>query len=540
MKNRSLFLSLAAMTPLLSNCQQSVEQKEISQFDSKEFPNVIFIYADDMGKGMLSYYKQKHITTPNIDKIFREGVSFSRSYGCHLSAPARASLLTGYHDCRTNDKWNITRGGLLRFADTSKVAAVEERLDKTNVYLPEGDLYLPQVFKKAGYLTAQIGKLEYGFTATRTQMRAHGWDYYYGYLDHVRCHGYYPPFLFDNDSIALISGNTFTNCAKNDEKDFAGHYEERWDRNGKAQYSQDIFMNKILSYIHKHKNDLFFLYHPTQLPHGPISVPYLDPEVVDNDELSSTEKEYASMIKMLDRNVGEIMRELDELNLSKKTLIIFGADNGHEIYYEHQGTSKRHHANVKTHKTVDDYTEKFYSETCGDIFNGNYSMAGLKRSNLDGGAHVPLAYYWPGHIDGGRICDQLIANYDMIPTFRQLFGMAPLKGKDGVSYARFLLNEKAKPLDLKRCVVNSSFIGCSIVRNDGWKLRYYNKKAQVFELYNLFKDPAEHNNVINENPEIADELRRELYKECTPDYIQSLKGMKKHEHISLVNSTIKN
>ena len=530
MKTKTILFYLATIPSLFTYSQRNASATKKIPLKSNKLPNVIFIYADDMGKGMLSYYKQKHITTPNIDKIFKEGVSFSRSYGCHFSAPARASMLTGYHDCRTNDKWNITRGGSLRFADTSKVAAAEKRLDRTNVYLPKGDLYLPQVFKKAGYITAQFGKLDYGFASTRKQLTAHGWDYYYGYLDHVRCHGFYPPYLFDNGKIDMISGNTDIKCGKNSETKLDGSIELRMDRTGKAQYSQDIFMNKILTYIHQHKNDLFFLYHPTQLPHGPVSIPFIDPEVVGNKDLSESEKMYASMLKKLDRNVGEIMQELDQLGLTKKTLIIFSSDNGHELYYGHPGMSKHHLKNIITNQKVDHYKVKFYSKTCGDVFNGNYGMAGLKRSNLDGGAHIPLAYYWPGHIDGGRICNQLVSNYDMIPTFCELFGLPKLTEKSGISYARFLLYKHAKKFDSKRCVVNNSFMGPSIVRNDGWKLRYF-IPSEVFELYNLFEDPAEHNNVIKENPEIANELRKELYKECTPAYISSSKGMKEKEFI---------
>lgn len=529
MKTTSILVSLVSISPLFTGCQPKVSVPVHNQFEKNDRPNVIFIYADDMGKGMLSYYKQKQITTPNIDRIFQQGVSFSRSYGCHFSAPARGSLLTGYHDCQLNEKWNISNGGQFAVNDTTEIAPIEKKLDETCITLPKGDLYLPQVFKKAGYITAEIGKLDYGFTSTRKQTRTHGWDYYYGYLDHVRCHGFYPPFLFENDSIVMISGNTLADCGKEDEKDFEAHCVDRWDRTGKAQYSQDIFLNKILTYIHLHKKDRFFLYHPTQLPHGPISTPFIDPEVAGNTNLSQTEKEYASMLKTLDRNVGAIMQELDQLGLSDNTLLIFGADNGHEIYYEHKGTNKRHLANVITHKAVDDFTEKFYSATCGDVFNGNMNMAGLKRSNLDGGSHVPLAYYWPGHIEGGRICDQLISNYDMIPTFNELFGLSKLKNKDGISYARFLLHTEATPLDPNRCVVNGSKLGPSIVRNDGWKLRYY-IKAQCFELYNLKTDPAEHNNVLKANLKIATELKTELFKECTAAYISSIPGLKQNKN----------
>lgn len=171
-----------------------------SSSDSVTHPNIIYIYADDMGMGMLSAYGQQQFTTPNIDRLVQQGTSFSRAYGCMLSAPARASLLTGYHDCHGTDKWNISRGAAfsVSLSDTASIAKMEKEINAEDIRLPEGDFYLSQIFKKAGYTTAQIGKLEWGFTATRKQMRDHGWDYYYGYLDHVRCHGFYPPTRWRN------------------------------------------------------------------------------------------------------------------------------------------------------------------------------------------------------------------------------------------------------------------------------------------------------------------------------------------------------
>ena len=77
---------------------------------SAEKPNVILIYADDLGRGLLSYEGQKIIQTPHIDKLAEQGVRFEQAYGCHYCAPARASLLSGYHDGRT-DKWQISKGG---------------------------------------------------------------------------------------------------------------------------------------------------------------------------------------------------------------------------------------------------------------------------------------------------------------------------------------------------------------------------------------------------------------------------------------------
>ena len=110
----------------------------------------------------------------------------------------------------------------------------------------------------------------------------------------------------------------------------------------------------------------------------------------------------------------------------------------------------------------------------GDIFNGNTSMAGLKRSNLQGGVNVPLIFYWKG-------------------TFAE----------------NVLLPDN-------RYVVYSSNLGAAIVENTGWKLRHYAKK-NIFELYNLNTDPQERNNLIDNYPQIAEKLINILIRECESD-----------------------
>lgn len=486
----------------------------ISDNSQQSRPNVIMIYADDMGKGMLSVYGQRHFTTPNIDRLVEQGTSFSRAYGCMLSAPARASLLTGYHDCHT-DKWSITRGSKYigsYGADTSAVAAAERAIDNADRVLPEGDLYLAEVFKKAGYYTAQIGKLEYGFTATRRQMHRHGWDYWYGYLDHVRCHGYYPPFLFDRDSIVLVEGNTRANCGKTIEPESAAAFADRHDMSGKVHYSQDLFDQKITDYIRSHKSEPFFLFHPTQLPHGPVAVPAVYPELEADPDLTPIEKEYASMVKRLDETVGAIMQCLQDEGIADRTVIIFASDNGHEIYYSQQGRCEKPYRNMVSGERFDDYRDKYRSSLSGDRFDGNMGMAGLKRSNLDGGAHIPLVIYMPSRAP--RRCDQLVSLYDLVPTFADMFDVGIKATKDGVSILP-LIGVDGR-LSESRYVVCSSYIGPSIVDNSGWKLRHY-APANRFELYNLNDDPQEFNELSDKYPEQVERLKKILIEECRGD-----------------------
>lgn len=489
MRRKSLFLLATLPMALCANEMQK--------------PNVVFVYADDMGKGMLSHYGQKYISTPNIDRLFAEGTAFENAYGCMFSAPARASMFTGYSDYR-NNKWHIENGALFKTDKIEEVIdSVENKINSRDVKLSGNDYILPQVFKKAGYVTGEVGKLEWGFTVSRQQMKEHGWDYYYGYLDHVRCHGYYPPFLFENGNIVKIEGNTRVDCAKAFEKETPETYKKRWNMEGKSVYSQNLFIEKAVQFIRDNKDKPFFLYHPTQLPHGPVAIPAVHPEVKDNKELSELEKEYASMVKMLDDHVGLLLKELEKLNLLDNTIFIFSVDNGHETYYTVDNRCMKAPARDMNGKKFDDWNYPYTSERTGDLFNGNAGMTGKKWSNWEGGVKVPLVFRWKDKVNAGYTTNQLVSNYDLVSTFADMLGVELSPEKDGVSYLPVLLGQKESlPM---RYVVLDSKIGPAVVSSDGWKL-VFNKKKKESHLYYLPDDRNEQKNLYGKYPDIEKRL----------------------------------
>ena len=478
----------------------------------KNRPNVIFIYASDLGKGLLSVYGQKHFTTPNIDALVNNGVSFDFAYGGSNKAQARASLFTGYHDCNVN-KWRITRGGAYSKGDTSHIASDEYLINADIVMLPEGDLYLPQVFRKAGYLTAQIGMLGIGNVSTRKQIEQYGWDYSYGYLDFVQSQGYYPPFLFESEKIEMIEGNTRTDCGRTFDVETEAAYKERRNMLGKKTYSSDLFINKTIDFLKMSKEIPFFLLFSTQLPQGPVSVPAIHPEVANNGDLTQIEKEYASMVKLLDDHVGIIMNALRELGLEENTIIVFSSDNGHEIHYQQRDRLERPFRNNKTKEKFDNLFNKYYSENAGDVFNGNAGMAGLKRSNLEGGIRVPLTFYWKNNLTA-RVSEEVVSNYDFLTTIADLLNIKLLTKKDGLSFKPVLM--KNRKLTKNKYIIVSSDEGPAIVTNEGWKLRYYSK-LKKFELYDIRKDQNEKYDIILRFPKKADELKNILLNECKGD-----------------------
>ncbi|MDO5970626.1 arylsulfatase [Flavivirga aquimarina] len=498
------------LTAVITSC---VDDKKDLQL-VKDKPNVILIYADDLGRGLLSVEGQQIIKTPNIDKLASEGMRFENAYGAMFCAPARASLITGYHDAH-GDRWKITRAGLYSQISTNKLTQEEiesKLIDKTGP-IPEDEIFLAQVLKKSGYTTGEIGKLEWGFSTSNRDMKRHGWDYYYGFLDHARCHGFYPPFLFENGNIKNIEGNTRIDCGKSVERETEETYNKRWDMEGKVQYSQNIFLDKILDFIEKNKEKPFFLYHPTQLPHGPVSIPKVDDEFINDNRLTQIEKEYASMVKMLDDHVGVIMEKLKQLGIDDNTIVIFTSDNGHEIYYTQEGRVMKPVRNMQTGEFFDNINTKYYSDLGGDVFNGNDGMAGLKRTNWEGGVRVPLIVRWPEKIKGGVTSNRLVANYDLMTTLADLVDFTLPKTKDGISYLSELLGEKDKSHDY---VVYASFLGPALVTKQGWKLRYF-AKDDIFQLYYLPEDYKEQNNVLDQNKEKAEELKKILIDECNGD-----------------------
>lgn len=476
-----------------------------------EKPNVILIYADDLGMGMLSCLGQKEFMTPHIDSLFRQGTQFTHAYGCMVSAASRASLLTGYNDVRNKQKINVIGNPSLMLEPTEvtneKLLALEAQIDSKDKYLPEGDYYLPQVFKQAGYVTGQIGKLEYGWKVSRNQLTKHGWDHYYGYLDHVACHGFYPPYVFEDGELVMIEGNTHKDCAKTLEGETDATYAHRWNMEGKKQYAQDLFDVKLKEFIQENKDNPFFLFHPTMLPHGPVMIPSVHESVKNNPRLTQIEKEYASMVIRLDSVVGMLLDEVHKQGIADKTLFIFASDNGHEIYYSQSGRV------TKPYGRYNDWDQRYYSDTHGDIFNGNGSLRGFKRQNSEGGPRIPLAFYQPGRVPYAVRCDQFVSMYDLIPTFADMLDvdLSTVYKKDGVSILNTLMEGTKLPSD--RYIVYSSYQGPALVTNEGYKVRY-NKPTQQYDMYNLLDDPQEREDISKKEPEKFNELKTLLLKEC--------------------------
>jgi arylsulfatase A len=474
-------------------------------------PNVILIFADDLGPGMLGCYGQQIVKTPNIDRLAIEGMKFTNYYGGVYCAPARWTLLTGMHDGRKGG-WQQSRAGLPIHRDSGKITEAEYRqrmvaLKANSHPIAEGEVFLAQVAQNSGYKTAQFGKLDRGFLTWHERVKRFGWDFYEGYFDHQRCHGFFPPYLWRNGERFELPGNTLANCGKTSEK---GNEPVGF---GGQTYSQNVFIKGILKFLRENKDQRFFLYHPTQLPHGPVSIPELHAEFANHPTMSLAEKKYASMVKMLDDHVGLILQELVTLGLDEKTVVVFTSDNGHELYYGPKSNYNQQLLAVGSDANLTD--KKWRTSECCDIFNGVGGRAGLKRSGYQGGMQCPFIVRWPGKIKPGTESELLSAHYDFLPTLADLVGGKAPQGKDGISYLPTLLGQN-QSLTHDHLVVNNRFqqMGSSaLISHDGFKLVEAGKKDGIFQLYNIREDNEERNDLASLHREKVAELKLILEKE---------------------------
>jgi arylsulfatase A-like enzyme len=327
-----------------------------------------------------------------------------------------------------------------------------------------------------------------------------------------------------------IPGNTRPDFGVTRMGESPENQEERWNMAGRAVYSQDLFDRKCVEFIRANRDRPFFLFHPSQLPHGPISIPAIHPSVAGNPALTQYEKEYASMVLRLDQTVGIMLDELQRLGIDEDTMVMFAADNGHECYYHQEGRCNPER-NIRTGQAYDNITTRFTSEQSGDVFNGNDGMSGKKWHNWEGGTRIAAMARWPGHVTPGRTSDRLIANYDFLPTVAEMVGAPCPPGKDGVSFLPELLG-KADPGQGHEHVMTASGLGPAIVTREGWKLRFIRlPRENHYQLYHLPDDYREEHDLIAEGPrETVNHLSTVMLRECDGNYSN---GMPDAHHVWL-------
>lgn len=460
-------------------------------------PNIIFILCDDMGYGDLACYGQKYISTPNIDRLAQEGMRFTQAYaGSSVSAPSRASLMTGQHSGHTAVRGNREYwSGQIQYGKNTEYAITGQQ-----PYDPD-HIILPEIMKANGYTTGMFGKWAGGYEGSVSTPDKRGVDEYYGYICQYQAHLYFPNFLNEYNR---NQGDTAVRRVVLDQNIQHEMYGD--DYKNRKQYSAELIHQKAMNWIDKQqKNRPFFGLFTYTLPHAELVQPddsilqhYINKFKNDKNFEGSKGSRYnptlhvhaqfAAMITRLDMYVGQIMEKLKEKGLDKNTIVIFASDNGP---HEEGG--------------ADPY-----------FFGRDGKLRGLKRQCYEGGIRIPFIVRWPGVVKAGSVNDHQLAFYDVMPTFCDIIGVKNYVKKytndkknkdgetdyfDGLSFYPTLRGKRQK--EHAHLYWEFSETDQIAVRKGNWKLLVKNGKPMLFNLEN---DLHEDHDIASENPETVKEL----------------------------------
>lgn len=455
-------------------------------------PNIVYIYADDLGYGELGCYGQQKIKTPHLDQMAKEGMRFTRHYtGAPVCAPARTMLMTGFHSGHSWIRGNFELGG---FPDSAERGQMPLKADA---------LTIAELLKQKGYATAMIGKWGLGMNGTEGSPNRQGFDYYYGYLDQKQAHNYYPTHLWENEKWDTLR-QSFINVHRRLDSTRATAEDFEYFRG--RDYAPEKMTEKALAFLDKSKEGPFFLYLPYTIPHMSLQVPlewtreykglFPDKPYYGQQGYASTPiplATYAAMITFLDAQVGIIQKKIKELGLDENTLILFSSDNG----------------------------TTFNGGVRADFFNSVDGLRGLKMDLYEGGIRMPFIARWPGRIRAGTTSSHLSAQYDLFATLAELTKQdAP--ATDGISFLPELLGKKQKKHPYLYFEYPEKGGQIAVLMKE-WKAVKSNCKknpAAPWELYNLAKDRNETTNVAAQNPDLLRKMDEIVKKEHSDSHVK--------------------
>jgi len=378
---------------------------------SRKRPNVVLILTDDQGYGDLGCHGHPVLQTPNMDKLYSDSVRFTDFHVGPTCSPTRASLMTGRY-CNRTGVWHTIQGRSL---------------------LRRDEVTMADVFSASGYRTGIFGKWHLGDNYPfRPQDRG---------FDEVLIHkgggvGQGPDY-WGND-----------------------YFDDTYFRNGKPEkfigYCTDIWFDEAMKFIESNKGRPFFCYLSTNAAHSPHRVADEYSRPYEDEGVKSETAGFYGQIANIDDNIGRLMKRLDELGLSDKTVLIFMTDNGAT------GASRS-----------------------GEWFNA--AMRGRKGSEYEGGHRVPCFMRYPaGRIGSGRNIGCISAHIDLLPTLIELCYLKRPKGVkfDGASLV---------PLPVKWRK--------SAVMTNRWRL------VNGSELYDINKDAGQKNDIAEKYPDVVKRLR---------------------------------
>lgn len=392
--------------------------------------NVIIILSDDQGYGDFSCHGNPVLKTPALDRLHNESIRFSNFHVTPLCTPTRGELITGL-DAFHNNAITVGTGRNILRRDI---------------------ITMPEVFKENGYNTGIFGK----------------WHLGDNYPDRPMDRGFQKSIWFKG--WGLLSEAEFNN----------DYYKTRYLDGVETKYSDkyctDLWFEEAMKWMGEiaEKKEPFFVYLPTNAPHGPYYAPKEDYVFYRDQVQDTTTAKFFGMIRNIDKNVDRLDKWLQEKQLKNNTVIVFMNDNG--------GT--------------------------GGVNLYNAGMRGMKGSNYEGGHRAACFIRWPkGIIGKPRTIDLATQIQDLLPTFIDLLDLKT-KGPhlfDGESLKRTLVNKNSKAED-RMFVVQYGGDNCpekyfACVVWNSWRLVGKN------ELYDISKDPTQKQNVSDDNPFILKRMQ---------------------------------
>ena len=477
----SLTISFAVL--ILAGCVTKNADKRQYQAQSK--PNIIYILADDLGYNEIGAYGQTKIKTPNLDILAKKGILFTQHYsGSAVCAPSRSTFIEGKQTNHSHVRGNVNNGQPGRLRGNHPLPDIRT---------------LGDMFKEQGYATAAIGKWGLGGLVGTGHPNDHGFDLFYGYLDQIHAHNYYPEYLVKNRNFIELDNPPMTKSGWKQGKTPTAEEFAKFQGN---DFAGDLMNEQAIEFIEKSaaNNKPFFLYYPTPIPHVALQLPdealakyqgqFNETAYLGNKGYfphQTPRAAYAGMVTLMDDYVGELMDTLRKTGQDKNTLIIFTSDNG----------------------------PTFNGGSDSDFFDSAKPFRGLKMDLYEGGIRAPFIAYWPNVITPGQTSDLISAQWDMMATFADIIGGTANEDTDGISILPTLsgkgIQEKHSYLQWEYPEKN----GQQAIRMGKWKAIRTNIKnnpdAEV-ELYDLSKDINETNNLANIYPEQARKMKTLMQK----------------------------